>query len=172
MRKKKITQNNDKLQLEYSGKVTVKVVKNDNVVKTIKGHNSGTYRLFEYIAKCLANIYESSYSPKYLQIFHTNSSSDLDPADKQSLVGIIAISTSIYTSDKVNQSGTASLTFTIPGELFTSNAVPNLFALYSTAEKLHNDNPLATYYLSESLTGISADTNVIVVWELTIGNKQ
>ena len=172
MRKKKTSQNKDKLQLEYSGNVTIKVVRNDTIIKTINGHNSGTYRLFEYIAKCLANIYESAYSPKYLQVFHAEDSSDTNLEGKSSLVGIIAISTSTYSSDKVNQSGTASLTFTIPGELFTGNVAPNLFALYSTIDRLNTTSPLATYYLSESLTSISSDTNVIVVWELTIGNKQ
>ena len=175
MKKKKKQKVKDSLQLEYSGQVTVQVVRNDRVIKTITGHNSGTYRLFEFIAKCLANVYEGTYSPRYLQGFYATNSDDISTNDKDSLTGIVAISSSAYKSDKLSNFGTASLTFAIPGQIFDSDdptKIPNLFALYSTAERLNNANPLAVYYMEEPITGISDDTNVIIVRNLIVGNKQ
>ena len=175
MKRRKKNENKNTLQVEYSGRVTVSVVKNDKVIRKTTGHNSGTYRLFEYISKCLASTYEGGTAPKYLQVFHTDSADDEDLTNKTSLVGIVGLASSSYKSDKTNNSSTASLTFTIPGELFDTSAsapTPNLFALYSTTERLTKTNQMATYYLATPLTDISSDTNVIVVWELTVGNKQ
>lgn len=173
MRRKKRTKKDNKLQLDYSGKVTVNVVRNGEVLKTIDGHNSGTYRLFEFIAKCLSGKYESQCTPKFLQIFHVADASQDISENLQSLVGIISVATTIYNSSKQNSSASASLTFSIPGELFNNvSLLPNLFALYSQEDRLNQTSPLATYYLDGGLTNIASDTNVIVVWELIIGNKQ
>lgn len=172
-RKKKSNSSNNKLQLEYAGNVTVSIVRNGEIIRKIDGHNNGTYRLFEFIARCLASRYDGNLAPRFLQIFHATSSSDTNISDKQSLIGIVAASSTTFNPDAENNLAEASLTFTIPGEIFNDiENVPNLFALYSQADRLNKDSPLATYYLDGGLGAIASDTNVIVVWELTIGNRQ
>ena len=167
VKKKQNKQNT--LQLEYVGNVTVQVVKNNEVVKTINGHNSGTYRLFEYIAKCLIGLYESIYSPKYIQVFHTDNPESVDLSVLPSLAGVLPLSSSTYVTDV--DSSTAKLTFIIPGASFVTGAeTPNYFALYSYSEYENVANPMATYYLNKSLGEIDRTSNIIVVWELKIGN--
>ena len=167
MRKIKKKQVKDSSQLAYTGNVTIKVVKDKEVVKVINGHNSGNTRLFEYIAKCLVGLYESINAPKYVQCFHSTSATpDLNNLD--SLSGIIPVSSLTYNTDA--ESSTAKLTFTIPGNIFPEDAEVNFFALYNYKEYENKANPMATYYSETPLTNIDTSSNVIVVWELQVGN--
>ena len=167
MKKVKKKENKNTLAIEYSGNVTVKVVRDNEAVKVINGHNSGTYRLFEYITKCLAGLYESAYTPKYIQCFHADSS-DPDLQSLESLSGVVPVGTTTY--DTTTNTSTAKLTFTIPGSLFPDNVTVNYFALYSYKEYENKTNPMATYYLATGLSGIDKNSNIIVVWELAVGN--
>lgn len=167
--KKKQNDTKNNLQIGYVGNVTVKVVRNNEVVKIVNGHNSGNPRLFEYIAKCLSSNYESVYAPKYIQIFHVLSDESVDLSLQESLAGIVPLSSATYKTDE--SSSTAQLTFVIPGATFTEEVNPNYFALYSYKEYEHVNNPMAVYYLEEGLSGsIDRTSNIIVVWELKIGN--
>ena len=170
MKKIKKKQEKNTLQLEYTGNVTVKVERNNEIVKVINGHNAGTYRLFEYIAKSLIGLYESVYAPKYLQVFHVISGDNVNLATATSLAGIIPLASSTYETDST--SSTAKLTFIIPGSAFIDGSLdPNYFALYNYKEYGNVSNPLAVYYLSTSLgENIDRTSNIIVVWELKIGN--
>ena len=169
MKKIKKKQVKDSLQLSYTGNVTIKVVRDNEVVKVINGHNAGTTRLFEYIAKCLVGLYESTYTPRYIQCFHsTTATPDLDSLT--SLSGIIPVSSATYVTD-VNDS-TAQLTFVIPGNFFPENLTQtvNFFALYSYKEYENQAHPMATYYDETGISNIDRNSNVVVVWELKIGN--
>lgn len=167
MRKVKRKQVKDDLKVSYTGNVTIKVVKDNEVVKIVNGHNAGTTRLFEYIAKCLIGLYESSYAPKYIQCFYSTSSTpDLDSLD--SLSGIIPVSSTTYETD--TNVSTAKLTFVIPGSFFVENEnVVNFFALYNYKEYENKAHPMATYYSAEPIS-VDVSSNLIVVWELQIGN--
>jgi len=168
MKRVKKKQETNTLQLTYTGNVTVKVEKNNEVIKVINGHNAGTFRLFEYIAKSLIGLYESVYTPKYIETFHVISESNVNLETATSLAGIIPLASSTYETD--SDSSTAKLTFIIPGSAFIENSVPNYFALYSYSEYGHTSNPMAVYYLDAGLGEIDRTSNIIVVWELTIGN--
>ena len=166
VKKKENTKNTS--QIEYTGNVTIKVERNGEVVQVIDGHNSGTYRLFEFIAKCLAGLYESSYGPKYIQCFHSTSATP-DLSSLTSLSGVIPVGTTTYETPTNTQS-IAKLTFTIPGVVFPDGVVVNYFALYNYKDYNNQANPMATYYLSTGLSGLDRNSNIIVVWELKIGN--
>lgn len=167
MRKVKRKQVKEDLQVSYRGNVTIKVVKDNEVVKVINGHNAGATRLFEFIAKCLTGLYESTYAPKYIQCFHVDSA-DPDLNTLVSLSGIVPISSTTYDTDA--NTSTAKLTFVIPGNFFTAEDEINFFALYSYKEYENVAHPMATYYSETPLSNISSESNVIVVWELQIGN--
>lgn len=167
MKKVKKKQVKDSLQVKYTGNVTIKVVKDNEVIKVVNGHNSGNTRLFEYIAKCLIGLCESTYAPKYIQCFHSESATP-DLSNLDSLSGIIPISSTTY--DTESTVSTAKLTFVIPGNFFPEDSSVDFFALYSYKEYENKDKPLATYYSETPLTNIDRNSNVIVVWELQIGN--
>lgn len=160
-------QDTNKMTLAYKGNVTVKVVRDNEVVKVVNGHNAGTFRLFEFIAKCLAGLYEPTYGPKYIQCFKASTSSP-DLSELVSLSGVIPLSSTTYETS-VNSSS-AKLTFTIPGDAFPENAEVNYFALYNYKEYSNQANPMATYFSEDTLDNIDKNSNVIVVWELQIAN--
>lgn len=165
--------------IAYSGTVQVSIVKDNKVIKEDRNHNSGTRRLFEFIAKCLANQYESTYSPRYIRFFHVvDPSDDIDNlSGLEPLTDAILISSSTF---KVNENAaTAQLTFNVPGNVFTfssggsldGNNVPNVVALYSFETINRPEAQLATVKLDSSVVGsITQDVNLIVVWELSVMN--
>lgn len=177
MKKRKKKQSENELQIAYSGNVTVQLVRNNKVIKTINGHNEGTSRLFKFIADCLANDYSGAYSPKYIQVFNVDSSGQQINDSTESLTGLIAVSTESAVENQTDNDATAKLTFTIPGELFSTGtklSEINLFCMYSQIGGTHNSNYLARYYIEGGLgdsSTIDRNVNIIIVWELGVGNK-
>ena len=169
-KKRKNKSTTQSTSLNYSGDVTIKVVRDNKVVQIIDGHNHGNVRLFDFITTCLCGLYEDTLCPKFLNVFHVENSSDTNvTSNMDSLTGIIPIASSLSTSG--DSSSTANLTFTIPGELFNGTSQsPNLFALYSKKEIDNQTNPCAVIYLETNLTNITSDTNLILVWKLNISN--
>ena len=172
MKKIKKKQNKNNLQLAYSGNVTIKLVKDDKVIDVINGHNHGTFRLFEFIATCLIGVYESASSPKYIQVFHVTSeeSAETELASADSLTGLIPLGSSSIETDTANNLSTAKLTFTIPGSVFAEGIIPNYFVLYNYKNYTDQKKPMAMYYVDTGYEDIDRDSNIIVVWELQVGN--
>ena len=177
MNKKKKNNNS----IGYSGKVTVKLEKNGKILRMSKGHNNGREPLFTFIANCLANNYVVGLAPRYIRVLHTDeldSEGIVDDATVNLIQVEIVVDSLPYTSvstisDVGNNTATAQLTFTLPGNLFTDK-IPNLLALYSVNSQ-DVDKPLATYSKKEAnwelVEGpIDSDVNVIVIWELSVGN--
>jgi len=166
---KKKKSNNE--AIGYAGNVTIIVKSGDNVIKTIKGHNSGTFRLFRFISDCLISSYSPDFAPKYLLLFHVDNSSqeDGDLSNVEPLIDLTPISSMSSSVDEQNNIATARFTFTIPGNAFISlDNNPNLLALYSFSDKTKN-HPMATFFIDETISP-SRDTNIIIVWELVISN--
>ena len=172
--KKKQQDSDNKLSIGYTGNVTIKVVRNNKVVKTIQDHNEGTIHLFEFIAKCLSGVYEEQFGPKYLVLYNTEDS----PATR--LTDAVLLTSSTYVvndvSDDNSDVATAQLTFTVPGNIFlSSEKQPTTLALYSYNGKIagidfEDKHYLARLNLTSNLGVITSDTNLIIVWELNIGN--
>ena len=171
--KKKNTQTNSDVDIKYSGEVTIQIVHGDKVVKTIRQHNSGTFRLFQYLAKCLVGVYEPLYAPKYLRLFHGDDANDLSNATL--LTDAVVISSTSF--DTTSENGKAQLTFTVPGNIFrVQNSTPNILALYSQNDvsTLDANDKYTLVLATTSVSGLGGafddDTNLIIVWEMTIGN--
>ena len=157
MKDKKKNSNNS---ISYSGVVTVKLEKNGKPVRVSKGHNSGQLPLFTFLAESLSGNFNIDFAPRYIRVFDEHGEQVVD-------------SVAIIDSESISNvdTATAKLTFIIQGNLFTSGKVGKTLALYS--RNGINSDSMATYDFEDGqeLSNISDDTNVIIIWELTVGNQ-
>lgn len=151
----------------YKGSVTIKLMRGKHVYKTMRGLNSGELPLFNYIASCLASNYIDSLAPRYIVAFNNQ----LSTFDSTSPTTTSPIRFSTVSVDESTAS--ASLTFVIPGSVFTFDASTNMFALYSSknASNKAYSSPSAWLKLDTAITDVGVGDNVAVIWKLTVSNK-
>lgn len=153
----------------YNGNVTVKIIgKNGKINKQYKGKNSGKLPLFRYLAYAICGNFDSQSCPIFIATY--------DNAGNPTCINpILKGQTSISTSGSGDLAvASASLIFTIPGSTFISGTQTSVVRLFDSEYYLtynKNDmNPSAEYTLDESIE-VSADENLLVVWQLNISNN-
>lgn len=159
--------------MNYNGTVTVKVVGTKNKLKKqFKVKNSGYQPLFDYIAYCLAGSFNASLCPNYIvtyydehEVFASASPTCSRPVSK----------VSSYRVSGGTNVGITEMTFTIPGTSMASGSQTNILALYCDDKyntyNTANKEPSAVVVLEDEVE-VSSDESVIIVWQLSIGNKE
>lgn len=62
--------------LQYTGDVSIKVLRKGKVVRSIRNHNDGNAPLFKFILDCLAGEYHEENRPTWIVPFHTEEDKD------------------------------------------------------------------------------------------------
>lgn len=74
-KKKEITPKTNTI-LQYTGNVTISVLRKNKVVKQYKNHNDGNNNLFAFILNCLAGEYYDVDRPKWIVAYYTSNQQD------------------------------------------------------------------------------------------------
>lgn len=159
---------------KYTGKIKIKYISKNKIVKSYRAHNQGQLSLFKFICDCLVGQYDDDNSPKYIQIF--NSTTKEPEFSKNYCVTTAAIRHNSAVSLVVNNvEAKALIKFLIPGGSLKSstNFRGNVLALYNKNNYDDVSNPMAYVVLeeSESIGAIEADTNILIEWSLSISNS-
>ena len=164
----------------YTGNVTVKVLHGNKVVKTYKKHNTGTYRLFEYIARCLGNTYDEMYAPRFIRAFYIDDIENIPDSELHTYLsenvisGAIAYSRIEVKSDEAEQTATVTFSFLVPNSLIYDNQLYiNALAMYSltTYDDASIEDPMAYVKLDNKIE-VTEGSNILIEWGLTITNAQ
>ena len=163
--------------LEYTGSVTVSLLRKGKVVKKFQNHNDGTNNLFKFILNCLAGEYYDVDRPKWIIPYYTEGS-----ADRYSISAFIPIN-SIKIIDQTSGGSTSSaLSYRclisssylggeevkIHGLLFYSDNGKKNAGDYKTADDPIDDN----YQMKMSFGDIDEDEfqkqDILVEWQVRI----
>ena len=166
----------------YSGKVTVKILHGNKVVKTYRNHNTGTYRLFEFIARCLGNTYNEMYAPRFVRAFNIEGEfteeeiiNHLDDVISGPIAyNKIDVTTNVDSENSLNDSSTVIFSFLIPASLIFDNQTRmNALALYSLTT--YDDESIASpmaYVKLDTNIQINEGSNILIEWSLAITNAK
>lgn len=163
--------------ISYKGEVTVKLVKNGKVNKTRRTHNEGSVYLFQYIANCLAGSFQQDKKPWYIRLYSVEGQSGepLDPstATEVTTTYLPVASTTTYSgADENGEYAYVEHTFIVPGTYLVQEASANAIAMYSL-ENINDKSKWSAYaMLSESIGEVDAGTNAVILWKMTVSNKQ
>ena len=152
--------------INYTGKVKISVVKNGKTLKTISTHNLGCMGLFNCITNYLLGNFKVSYSPQYLMIHHCEGEPDEDN------LGTKLLNTNIYkaSQQQVEYEGlsAARLRFLVPSSSFINEDTGNVLSLLNS-----NREVCAYVELDDAIdpTSLPVDSNLIIIWELRVGNS-
>lgn len=182
--KKKEEVQNTSSSIEYTGSVTVKLVKDGKTVKSFRRHNTGCFSLFKFLVDCLAFQYSGNNCPKFLKCYHSSGTPTVANLGDNALIGGGAVSstdaeTEISNSSSIDVEGKVTYKFIIPSSMIDTSIVSgsstiNTLALYSTENVNVNNYPSA--YLSLDTknqikdTDLGAGVSIIILWDLIFKN--
>lgn len=146
--------------ITYKGSVTIKEVdiKTGKIKRKLLKHNEGFVPLFEVIARSLAG--DSTFIqsvPRFLKCF--------DAYNVPTVSSFIASNNPIVT--KTNESASVTFDFLIPFTQLSTTSETTKLRLYSSTV---DGVVYAEVILTTPFTG-SGETNFLVSWKMTIGNK-
>ena len=166
--------------LNYYGFVTINVLNNNKVVKTIRKHNSGTEWLFKVLASTLCGNNESTNMPRYFDI-GTFNKTQLGNTFVTSLVSRIALSSKTINNFSVSVPGTtdnhnfkgivgASFSALISASDILQNSLAPILRLYSDVQG--ESSLLAQVNLGDEAITLdySSGYNYMVEWVMTFEN--
>ena len=165
-------------KFNYTGKVTVKSIFRDKVIST-QHYNSGTIELFQVYAKALTGQSITNFLPSYIDV---EVSKDGGNSYNSCLVSDKGVS--VVRSYVDLPSPCARFTTTLTNDMFNSNTFQNLSAMrfclktsplpVSREQQVlakisidlsDNDSPFES-------NGIPSGTQIIIVWDLYVENKE
>ena len=165
-----------KEKIVYRGNVKIELIRGNKVYKKIDKKNAGRMPLFTFLTRCLAGYYDGNSAPKFLRAFSVEDITDIDfstISEDEVTTAAIQVSGINLDSNTTNESGAVSFEFLIPASVLKvgSNDI-NVLAVYSTTNRTARSLPSA-YITLEDADLISADgeSNVKIVWTMTISNK-
>jgi hypothetical protein len=157
--KTKRTENPSVNQINYTGTVTIKVVKNGKIIKKNKGKNAGLSPLFSFLTNCLVGNFVPKLSPKFIQLYNS--------ADELITLAEIPFSeVNVYEGSSSEESSIAAFKFLVPYASVTSGET-----IYRV--NIKNDvEDMAELILPEGdQISLESGENVIVEWEMEISNR-
>ena len=161
--------------IQYQGFVTVKVLKGNKAIKTIKTHNAGTTLLFKVLSSVLCGNNESVNMPRYFDFGNLINDGN-SYTFKSNLANRMALSAKVienFTASAGNNSFTsaygASFTVLIPSIQIVAHKDIDTLRLY--ASNYGEESLLAQVDLSEALE-VSYDKgyNYMIEWVMTFEN--
>ena len=173
-----------KENIGYAGKVTIKYLKGNRVVKTTTQHNAGTVKLFELLAKAIScDTTVLAQMPKFIHTYNWDGNADNLFLNSTCVMNVpfsnrkVTLEPDTSTDPTLNSaSATVKFEFLIPyTELF---GITNVLALYGTAgfndyNRPDNFNVLA-YVVLDDTSVIDMETddrlNILVEWSLQFNN--
>ena len=159
-----ITKENTSSGFTYEGKVTVKVVRDNRVIKELTKRNSGATPLFFFIEECLRGRFNEDYFPNYIKALNYTNSVYKEVSQNQPI---------IY-RDPVNSS-TVRYTCIMPSTSFINNLDITHLGLYcnkfSDSDSLSGFSAIVTLEEPINPSSLGAQSSLLVEWELTIENK-
>lgn len=161
--------------ISYSGSVRIEYRRKGRTYKSYSSHNTGYMPLFSFLGRCLAQDYAVGGAPYGIRLFSMGGA----PVETASLTdevttGIVQkASTSIAKSD---DSVTVNFSFLIPSTMLVDGKTADVIALYGAdnADAGSKSSPSATFRIANSDDYITADgdSNIRVVWSMTIANQR
>jgi hypothetical protein len=163
--------------VSYSGKVTIKYRRKGKTYKSYSSHNVGYSPLFSFIGRCLAQDYRGSGAPYGLRLFSISDVASFDvkelTADNERTTNIVQKAATSIAKNNDDGSITVNFSFIVPFTVLAGEA--NVLALYSadSSDSGSIGSPLAVFLITDTGNYISSDgdSNVVVVWSMTISNK-
>ena len=166
MARKKKSKNSS---IGYSGSVTVKVMHGNKTVRQVTTKNSGTLRLFKYIANCLGNTYEVNYAPRMLRCF-TDAHDVGDLVAEKQMADMTAF-VDISTNDNASDTASVTFSFLISSNMINQESPITAFALYSVRDSADVSNMMAYVFLSaEDEIAVTSGENYLIEWTLSLQN--
>lgn len=183
MGRKKKTKENNQINLNYNGSITVSIAKKGKIISTQKYHNNGTLELFKFFSYSLAGNYElaEALRPKYIRLYTLGDYGDNIPE----VLRPVPTSTTwvMYkeTPTTIVENGAAYtlFSFMIPFTQIDINQDTNYLVLYPNASSA---SPLAQFMilkpdtepaklgrLFEEVTSQN-DYNLYITWKMNIKN--
>lgn len=169
-RKKKIEQPKkvETSTIKYKGSVSINVLKNGKVVRTLSNHNKGNYPLFKYIAQCLVANFSEPEHPCYLKLGNSTTSEGVTTFKNYSL------SPQRYASAKPilsNNSAIASFEFLVPATTLalSNNLSINTLRLYNDVNRNADELYSAELILSSGneISGLTEEMTLQVIWNMS-----
>ena len=171
----------------YSGKVTIKTLHRDKVVKTRLVKNTGCGPLFECVVRALKGNNINDLYPKYIRLYHTDVESSIYPLTESYLeneqtrektVIPVLVDNSEITSS-TNTEASIEYSFLIPASVLsgvTSSEKVNLIAIYNNSNQYIRSNPSAYIRLGESEeiqgTELATGISYLIIWRMTFQNQK
>lgn len=194
-RKKKNTQKTvvtSTQQIGYQGSINLNIANGKRTLLTKKYHNSGRYKLFKFLANCLAGNFAEPLRPVKVRLYYLPNAT-LDEHDPEFIAAdefnfetqnnkLIAASPFIVYDatpviDETNENNVKiTLHYSIPFAYISKEKI-HIIALYSSNSS--GTNEASAYYVLKDndgwdpldLTDIVGDYSIIFNWELAISNK-
>lgn len=168
----KLTQNSG---MVYQGTVTIKTIKNNKIIKTIRTHNNGTLNLFNFLTNCLLETYEPTGVPKFIKLFY-GTTGNKTPETATLLTSQMQprVSKNIII-DSSNTTSSAVLTFLVPRTSINSEGANkcNIIALYNTKNSSQEKSGYSAFVVLKDeidLSKIDVGTNLLITWTLKLSN--
>lgn len=171
----------------YSGKVTIKTLHKDKVVKTRTIKNTGCGPLFDCVVRALKGNNTTDLSPKYIRLYHTSSTIPasenplkeeyIGTLTKEKTVIPVLLDDSEITSES-NDEASIEYSFLVPASILsevTSEEKVNLIGIYNSLNMNERKNPSAYIRLAddEEIQGTELATGVsyMIIWKMTFQNQ-
>ena len=170
----------------YSGKVTIKTLHNNKVVKTRTIKNKGCKPLFDCIVRALKGNNISELAPRYIRLY--NSSDFTEPLTQSNLENEVTVEktvvpVSVDNSDVFSGTDEASIeyTFVVPASILSgvdATTPVNVLGIYNKEYSTEGvrANPSAYIVITdpdEQIKGTSMATGVsyVIIWKMTFQNQ-
>lgn len=172
--------------LGYSGTVTMKLARDNRILKQAIIHNAGRIPLFKFFASCLAANWDmaSSTFPSRIVVFSAeNGETTFDPTKWKAQTaitpdsGIMQATVPEIISDPENDSCAVRYHFRIPTSLIGAENASTMGKIGLYSKNVTLADPLAYIFIDSKTKALIANAannpNIVILldWELTISNK-
>lgn len=153
----------------YKGSVNINIVRDRQVIKSIKAHNEGTNELFRFICNALINVNNPTKCPTYVKGGYMG-----DGYTEMFNEPMFVSDTDI---EETNDNCSAVLKFIVPSTYIDFNGGLNIntLKLYNQSNVFSNDGVECASITLASPIGqaeLPQGTSLVIVWKLTLSNEE
>lgn len=156
--------------LAYEGKVTLKILHGNKIVKTIKQKNAGTLQLMTFLAKCLGGYYKEELTPRHIRLFNVSDGESIREEYEVTLNSIVTNFQPSYNEDADHGISSVTISFLVPStQINNSDSGFNTIAIYSSESRNNILNYMASIVLDDNTT-IKPGESLLILWEMSLQN--